>query len=61
MLGTYTKFYFSAKLIENLYHIHANPVKETLVPHPGDRPWSTWSYHSGGDTLMTERTDGAQL
>ena len=32
MLGTYTKFYFSAKLIENLHDIHANPVKENWCP-----------------------------
>jgi putative transposase len=51
--------YSPAKLQEKLHYMHANPVKEKLVKHPGDWPWSSWSnyYRSGG---LVEIDSGAE-
>ncbi len=44
--------YSRAKVIEKLHYMHANPVKEKMVTHPGDWPWSSWCYYYGRDALM---------
>jgi len=44
---------YSAYLIrQKLDYIHANPVKEKLVSHPRDWPWSSWSAHVGQDAML---------
>jgi putative transposase len=44
---------YSAYLIrQKLDYIHANPVKEKLVKHPKDWPWSSWSAHVGRDAML---------
>lgn len=40
-----------AKLVEKL-KMHANPVKQKLVSHPRDWPWSSWSYYATGEGLL---------
>jgi putative transposase len=37
------------KKIEKLEYMHMNPVKNKLVEHPKDWPWSSWSYYAKGD------------
>ena len=44
--------YSRAKLKEKLEYIHANPVKEKLVEHPRDWPWSSWSFYETGEGLL---------
>jgi putative transposase len=44
--------YSRAKLREKLHYMHANPVKEKLVQHPGDWPWSSWCYYYRGAGLL---------
>jgi putative transposase len=44
--------YSRAKLWEKLHYMHANPVKEKLVEHPGDWPWSSWCYYYRGVGLL---------
>ena len=44
--------YTLAKLKEKLEYMHANPVKEKLVMHPRDWPWSSWSYYETGQGLL---------
>jgi putative transposase len=44
--------YSRAKLREKLHYLHANPVKEKLVRHPGDWPWSSWCYYYRGMGLL---------
>lgn len=44
--------YSRAKVIEKLRYMQANPVKENLVTHPGDWPWSSWSQDYGRDALL---------
>jgi len=44
--------YTRAKLEEKLEYMHANPVKEKLVKHPRDWPWSSWSFYEMGEGLM---------
>jgi putative transposase len=44
--------YSRAKLLEKLHYLHANPVKEKLVKHPGDWPWSSWCYYYRGVGLL---------
>jgi hypothetical protein len=34
-----------AKKKEKLHYMHANPVKERLVKHPQDWPWSSFSFY----------------
>lgn len=36
----------SEKFEEKLDYIHCNPVERGLVSHPGDWPWSSWSYYT---------------
>jgi putative transposase len=44
--------YTQAKLKEKLEYMHANPVKEKLVEHPRNWPWSSWSYYATGEGLL---------
>lgn len=44
--------YSRAKVIEKLHYMHANPVKEKLVMHPGDWPWSNWCHYYGRPALL---------
>jgi len=44
--------YTRAKLREKLDYMHANPVKEKLVAHPREWPWSSWSYYATGEGLL---------
>jgi putative transposase len=44
--------YTSAKLKEKLEYMHANPVKEKLVGHPREWPWSSWAYYATGKGLL---------
>jgi putative transposase len=44
--------YTRAKLKEKLEYMHANPVKERLVDHPRDWPWSSWSFYETGEGLL---------
>ena len=44
--------YSRAKEQEKLHYMHANPVKEKLVQHPGDWPWSSWCYYYRGEGLL---------
>jgi hypothetical protein len=41
------------KLAEKLTYMYANPVKEKLVDHPRDWPWSSWSYYATGTGLLS--------
>ncbi len=38
-----------AKKKEKLNYMHANPVKERLVRHAKDWPWSSFSFYAHGD------------
>jgi putative transposase len=44
--------YSRAKVQEKLHYMHANPVKEKLVQHPGDWPWSSWCFYYRGEGLL---------
>ena len=44
--------YTRAKVIEKLHYMHANPVKERLVLHPGNWPWSSWCCYHGRPALL---------
>ena len=44
--------YSRAKAKEKLHYMHANPVKEKLVQHPGDWPWSSWCYCYRGKGVL---------
>ena len=44
--------YSRAKVQEKLHYMHANPVKEKLVQHPGDWPWSSWCYYYREEGLL---------
>ncbi|GAC1628766.1 MAG: hypothetical protein NVS9B13_26570 [Candidatus Acidiferrum sp.] len=44
--------YSRAKLQEKLHYMHGNPVKQKLVLHPGDWPWSSWCYYYRGAGLV---------
>lgn len=37
--------YSRPKVLEKLHYMHANPVRGRLVKHPGDWPWSSWSFY----------------
>jgi putative transposase len=39
----------AGKKKEKLEYMHANPVKRRLVKHPGDWPWSSWSFYEDGE------------
>ncbi len=34
------------KFVEKLHYMHMNPVKRSLVAHPRDWPWSSFSFYS---------------
>ncbi len=38
-----------AKKKEKLHYMHANPVKQRLVEHPRDWPWSSFSFYATGE------------
>lgn len=38
-----------AKKKEKLHYMHANPVKERLVQHPQDWPWSSFSFYANDE------------
>jgi putative transposase len=40
------------KMKEKLKYMHANPIKERLVQHPQDGPWSSWSHYATGRGLL---------
>ena len=40
--------YSRAKIREKLFYMHGNPVNGRLVSHPGDWPWSSWSFLLSG-------------
>ena len=44
--------YSQRKIIEKLHYMHANPVKEKLVTHPGKWPWSSWCHYYARDALL---------
>jgi hypothetical protein len=44
--------YTRAKLKEKLEYMHANPVKEKLVAHPREWPWSSWTFYATGEGLL---------
>lgn len=44
--------YSEKKLREKLDYIHMNPVKERLVKHPRDWPWSSWTFYERGEGLI---------
>jgi putative transposase len=44
--------YTRTKLKEKLEYMHANPVKEKLVAHPRQWPWSSWPYYATGEGLL---------
>jgi putative transposase len=44
--------YSAKKLREKLEYMHANPVAEQLVEHPGDWPWNSWSNYELGKGLL---------
>jgi putative transposase len=41
-----------AKLAEKLNYMHANPVKQKLVAHSRDWPWSSWAFYATGEGLL---------
>ncbi len=44
--------YSHYKFRQKLDYIHANPVKEKLVSHPKDWPWSSWSAYVGKPAIL---------
>jgi putative transposase len=44
--------YSRAKMREKLFYMHGNPVNGKLVSHPGDWPWSSWSFYYRGSGLL---------
>jgi len=44
--------YSGAKAMQKLHYMHANPVREKLVAHPGEWPWSSWSFYYRGEGLI---------
>ncbi len=47
-MNIYTRYKFRQKLD----YIHANPVKEKLIEHPKDWPWSSWPAYVGKPALL---------
>ena len=45
--------YTRRKLRQKLDYMHANPVKERLVKHPKDWPWSSWAFYVGKPALLS--------
>ncbi len=46
--------YSRGKMKEKLNYMHANPVIRKLVKHPGEWPWSSWSYYEKGEAGLIE-------
>jgi putative transposase len=44
--------YTEKKLREKLDYMHINPVREKLVQHPRDWPWSRWTFYERGEGLL---------
>jgi putative transposase len=44
--------YSRAKVLERLHYMHSNSVREKLVGHPGDWPWSSWCSYYHGEGLI---------
>lgn len=44
--------YSRAKVFEKLHYMRSNPVREKLVNHPGDCPWSSWRSYYRGEGVM---------
>ena len=44
--------YSEKKLREKLDYMHMNPVREKLVAHPRDWPWSSWTFYERGEGLL---------
>ena len=44
--------YSRAKVQQKLHYMHDNPVREKLVQHPGDWPWSSWCFYFRGAGLL---------
>ena len=44
--------YSCAKVLEKLHYMHSNPVREKLVNHPSDWPWSSWCSYYRGEGLI---------
>ena len=44
--------YSRAKILEKLNYMHSNPVRERLLKHPGDWPWSSWCFYYRGQGLL---------
>lgn len=44
--------YSEKKLREKLDYMHMNPVREKLVQHPRDWPWSSWTFYERGEGLL---------
>jgi len=44
--------YSHKKMKEKLEYMHANPVKEKLVTHPKEWPWSSWSFYETGEGIL---------
>jgi len=44
--------YTEKKLREKLDYMHMNPVREKLVPHARDWPWSSWTFYESGEGLL---------
>jgi len=45
--------YSRAKVLEKLHYMHSNPVREGVVRHPGNWPWSSWCFYYRGQGLLT--------
>lgn len=45
--------YSRAKIREKLEYMHANPVKRNLVKHSKDWPWSSFSFYTSGEAVLT--------
>ena len=41
--------YSRGKVKEKLNYMHANPVIRKLVKHPGEWPWSSWTFYAKGE------------
>jgi putative transposase len=52
--------YSAKKQKEKLDYMHSNPVKRSLVKHPKDWPWSSWSFYFTGDPGLI-RIDAVDL
>ena len=44
--STISNVWSAAKKKEKLHYMHANPVKEGLVAHPKDWPWSSFCFYA---------------